>query len=34
MQEDFLNNSIALAAKVEDEFSGIGKKIRTWKIKY
>jgi N-acetylmuramoyl-L-alanine amidase len=33
MQEDFLNNSIALAAKVEDEFSGIGKKIRGGGVK-
>ena len=33
MQEDFLNNSIALAAKVEDEFSAIGKKIRGGGVK-
>jgi len=33
MQEDFLNNSIALAAKVEDEFSQIGKKIRSGGVK-
>ncbi len=33
MQEDFLNNSISLAAKVEDEFSGIGKKIRSGGVK-
>jgi len=33
MQEDFLNNSIALAAKVEDEFSSIGKKIRGGGVK-
>lgn len=33
MQEDYLNNSIALAAKVEDEFSGIGKKIRGGGVK-
>jgi len=33
MQEDFLNNSIALAAKVEDGFSGIGKKIRGGGVK-
>ena len=33
MQEDYLNNSISLAAKVEDEFSGIGKKIRGGGVK-
>ena len=33
MQEDYLNNSIALAAKVEDEFSSIGKKIRGGGVK-
>ena len=33
MQEDFLNNSIALAVKVEDEFSAIGKKIRGGGVK-
>ena len=33
MQEDFLNNSISLAAKVEDEFSRIGKKIRGGGVK-
>ena len=33
MQEDFLNNSIALAAKIEDEFSAIGKKIRGGGVK-
>lgn len=33
MQEDYLNNSIALAAKVEDEFARIGKKIRGGGVK-
>jgi N-acetylmuramoyl-L-alanine amidase len=33
MQEDFLNNSISLAAKIEDEFTGIGKKIRGGGVK-
>lgn len=33
MQEDYLNNSIALAAKVEDEFAKIGKKIRGGGVK-
>jgi N-acetylmuramoyl-L-alanine amidase len=33
MQEDYLNNSISLAAKVEDEFSNIGKKIRGGGVK-
>lgn len=28
MQEDILNNSISLAAKVEDSFDGLGKKVR------
>lgn len=33
MQEDFLNNSISLAAKIEDSFSGLGKKIRGGGVK-
>jgi N-acetylmuramoyl-L-alanine amidase len=33
MQEDFLNNSISLAAKVEDQFTVIGKKIRGGGVK-
>jgi N-acetylmuramoyl-L-alanine amidase len=33
MQEDFLNNSISLAAKVEDQFTIIGKKIRGGGVK-
>lgn len=33
MQEDFLNNSISLAAKIEDQFTGIGKKIRGGGVK-
>jgi N-acetylmuramoyl-L-alanine amidase len=28
MQEEYLENSIALASKVEDEFAKIGKKVR------
>jgi N-acetylmuramoyl-L-alanine amidase len=33
MQEDYLNNSISLAAKIEDSFSGLGKKIRGGGVK-
>ncbi|MDH4402914.1 MAG: N-acetylmuramoyl-L-alanine amidase [Flavobacterium sp.] len=33
MQEDFLNNSISLAAKIEDQFKAIGKKIRGGGVK-
>ena len=33
MQEDFLNNSISLAAKIEDSFSLLGKKIRGGGVK-
>ena len=33
MQEDFLNNSISLAAKIEDQFKVIGKKIRGGGVK-
>lgn len=33
MQEDYLNNSISLAAKIEDAFSGLGKKIRGGGVK-
>lgn len=33
MQEEYLENSIALASKVEDEFSKIGKKVRSGGVK-
>ena len=33
MQEDILNNSISLASKIEDSFSGLGKKIRGGGVK-
>jgi N-acetylmuramoyl-L-alanine amidase len=33
MQEDFLNNSISLASKIEDGFAGLGKKIRGGGVK-
>jgi N-acetylmuramoyl-L-alanine amidase len=33
MQEEYLENSIALASKVEDEFAKIGKKVRSGGVK-
>ena len=33
MQEDYLNNSISLASKIEDGFAGLGKKIRGGGVK-
>ncbi len=33
MQEEYLENSIALAGKVEDDFAGLGKKIRGGGVK-
>ena len=31
MQEEYLENSISLASKVEDEFAKLGKEIKTWR---